>query len=147
MEDTEGALSKEEADILHRSTKKQKGQGADASPGWSLIGIFALVVRRVILLRGRMVAGKRFPVQNQIVMNLRIRRSPLFYPLCPVVILSKEERKRICSPWKRVVIVKLLGRRISLRMLNVHLSKLWQPKSGMEVIDLENEYFFIKFKM
>ncbi|KAJ1424289.1 Zinc finger, CCHC-type [Sesbania bispinosa] len=69
----------------------------------------------------------------------------LFDPLCPMVQLSKEERKRICSPWKHVVIIKHLGRRIGLRMLKARLSKMWQPRSGMEVIDLENEYFLVNF--
>ncbi|KAJ1443237.1 Zinc finger, CCHC-type [Sesbania bispinosa] len=69
----------------------------------------------------------------------------MFDPLCPVVSLSKEERKRICHPWKRAIIVKLLGRRISLRMLKNRLSKLWQPKSGMDNLDLENDYFLINF--
>ncbi|KAJ1385492.1 Endonuclease/exonuclease/phosphatase superfamily [Sesbania bispinosa] len=37
-------------------------------------------------------------------------------PLCPVVILSVEEREMIRIPWKRSLLVKVLGKRMGLRL-------------------------------
>ncbi|KAJ1389991.1 hypothetical protein SESBI_37810 [Sesbania bispinosa] len=50
-------------------------------------------------------------------------------PLCLVVRLIAEERTGIRVPWRRSIIIKLLGRRISLRYFQAGLYKLWQPKA------------------
>ncbi|KAJ1382463.1 hypothetical protein SESBI_44240, partial [Sesbania bispinosa] len=65
--------------------------------------------------------------------------------LCPTVKLTKSERIGACIPWKRALIVKLLGKRVSLKFLQGKLHKLWQPQGRMEVIDLDNDYFIIRF--
>ncbi|KAJ1428329.1 hypothetical protein SESBI_09060 [Sesbania bispinosa] len=65
--------------------------------------------------------------------------------LCPSVKLSKSERLGVCIPWKRALIIKLLGKRVSLKSLQGRLHKLWQPKERMEVIDLDNDYFVVRF--
>ncbi|KAJ1400049.1 hypothetical protein SESBI_29885 [Sesbania bispinosa] len=65
-------------------------------------------------------------------------------PLCPEVRLTDGEREAIRIPWKRSIIVKLLGRRMSLRYFQTRLYKLWRPKARMEVIDLDNGYFVIR---
>ncbi|KAJ1441833.1 hypothetical protein SESBI_01034 [Sesbania bispinosa] len=65
-------------------------------------------------------------------------------PLCPIVKISRHEKK-LSIPWRRAIIVKLLGKRIGLKMLQSRLSKLWQPTSSMDIIDLENDYFLICF--
>ncbi|KAJ1416228.1 Zinc finger, CCHC-type [Sesbania bispinosa] len=67
-------------------------------------------------------------------------------PLCPVVRLSEEERKAIQIPWKRALLVKLLGKRMGLKYFHAHLIKLWRPRARLEVIDLDNEYFVIRFE-
>ncbi|KAJ1432901.1 hypothetical protein SESBI_06444 [Sesbania bispinosa] len=64
--------------------------------------------------------------------------------LCPVIKLSKEERHEVCKPWRKALIVKLLGKRVGLKFLHLRLLKLRQPVGEMEVIDLENDYFFIR---
>ncbi|KAJ1394112.1 hypothetical protein SESBI_34415 [Sesbania bispinosa] len=63
--------------------------------------------------------------------------------LCPEVRLSDEECRMISIPWKRSIIVKVLGRKMTLRYFQARLYKLWQPKFRMEIIDLDNEYFVI----
>ncbi|KAJ1443601.1 hypothetical protein SESBI_00185 [Sesbania bispinosa] len=55
-------------------------------------------------------------------------------PLCPVVRLSNEEREMIRTPWKRSLLVKVLGKRMGLRYFQARLYKMWQPKFRMEVI-------------
>lgn len=38
-------------------------------------------------------------------------------PLCPHIPITTEERKNPCRPWKKAIIIKLLGRRIGYRFL------------------------------
>ncbi|KAJ1441395.1 Ribonuclease H-like superfamily [Sesbania bispinosa] len=65
--------------------------------------------------------------------------------LCPTVQLLKEEKRGVRIPWKRALIVKLLGKRVGLRFMQGRLMKLWQPQRRMKVIDLDNDYFVIRF--
>ncbi|KAJ1403694.1 Zinc finger, CCHC-type [Sesbania bispinosa] len=67
-------------------------------------------------------------------------------PLCSEVRLSDEERRMISIPWKRSIIVKVLGRKMTLRYFHARLYKLWKPKFRMKIIDLDNEYFVIREK-
>ncbi|KAJ1427426.1 hypothetical protein SESBI_09679 [Sesbania bispinosa] len=64
-------------------------------------------------------------------------------PLCPVVKLTEAERDIIRIPWKRAILVKVLGKHMSLRYFHGRLIKLWRPKARTEVIDIDYEYFII----
>lgn len=66
-------------------------------------------------------------------------------PLCLVVCLTREDLVEARLPWKKAVIVKLLGRKVGLMFLRARLRKLWQPTGSMEMADLENDYFLIRF--
>lgn len=66
-------------------------------------------------------------------------------PFCPVVKISKETIKEACRPWKKAIIVKLLGKRLGLQFFKNRLLKLWCPKGDMEMIDLDNDYFLLQF--
>ncbi|KAJ1408029.1 hypothetical protein SESBI_23885 [Sesbania bispinosa] len=66
-------------------------------------------------------------------------------PLCPTVKVSKAELKYPCQPWRKAILVKLLGKRLGMKFLRQRLIKLWQPEGGMDMIDLENDYFLIRF--
>lgn len=43
------------------------------------------------------------------------------------------------------IIIKLLGKRIGLRMIQARLPKLWQINGNLEVIDLQHEFFIVRF--
>jgi hypothetical protein len=64
---------------------------------------------------------------------------------CPEVILSKLEEKRIYRPWRRGVIVKLLGRRIGFKALETRLKQMWVRKGVISIIDLSNDYYLVAF--
>jgi hypothetical protein len=64
---------------------------------------------------------------------------------CPIFILSKSEEKRIHRPWKRGVIVKLLGRRIGYKALETRLKQMWVKKGIINIIDLGNDYYLVIF--
>ncbi|KAJ1441621.1 Zinc finger, CCHC-type [Sesbania bispinosa] len=61
-------------------------------------------------------------------------------PLCPVVKLTALEREAIRIPWKRSLLVKLLGKRIGLRFFHARLLKMWRSKGTMEMIDIDNRW-------
>ncbi|XP_061356962.1 uncharacterized protein LOC133301348 [Gastrolobium bilobum] len=67
-------------------------------------------------------------------------------PLCPRLILSAEEHKRDCEQWRKALIIKLLGKRISPRFLLTRLRKSWNLVSSFEAIDLDNGFLFLRFQ-
>ncbi|KAJ4829593.1 hypothetical protein Tsubulata_038400 [Turnera subulata] len=63
----------------------------------------------------------------------------------PSLELSTEFEQRLAKRWERAVIVKLMGRNISYRVLTEKLNAIWQPKGLFKVIDLDNNFFVVKF--
>lgn len=66
-------------------------------------------------------------------------------PLCPKIPVSIEERRNLCKPWRRAIIIKLLGRTVGYRYLYARLTKIWNPSSNFELIDLQKEFFVVRF--
>ncbi|XP_058762592.1 uncharacterized protein LOC131635973 [Vicia villosa] len=64
---------------------------------------------------------------------------------CPQITLSKFEENRIQRPWRRGVIVKLLGRRIGYKALENRLKQMWVKKGIINIIDLGHEYYLVTF--
>lgn len=59
--------------------------------------------------------------------------------------MSKEERVRLCKPCRKVLILRLLGRKIGYKMLQSILLKLWSRVQPYELIDLQNDHFLVRF--
>nr|XP_025611834.1 uncharacterized protein LOC112705203 [Arachis hypogaea] len=53
--------------------------------------------------------------------------------------------KNLCNPWWETLIVKLMGHRISLPALTRRLEAMWSRQGSIEVIDLGNDFFIVKF--
>ncbi|XP_073015397.1 uncharacterized protein [Primulina eburnea] len=64
---------------------------------------------------------------------------------CPVIKLSKEEKNRLRAPWRQTLIVKVLGRSIGYNYLLRRIKTLWKPKSLIDLVALENDYFIVRF--
>lgn len=64
---------------------------------------------------------------------------------CPSINISVEEAEEWCRPWRQALIVRLLGKRISLKTLQTRLEKDWSRKGPIKVIDLSDEYFLVHF--
>ncbi|KAJ1441649.1 hypothetical protein SESBI_01273 [Sesbania bispinosa] len=78
---------------------------------------------------------KEHPTENPIDLegeNKENKTNFMGDPLVPVINLSEEERAQIHIPWKRSILVKLLGKRLSLKYFHASLMKLWQPMAHME---------------
>lgn len=63
----------------------------------------------------------------------------------PNIIPSTEEEKHLWRPWKRTLIIKLLGKRIGFGFLKKKIDAIWANKGITQLIDLGNEYFMAKF--
>ncbi|KAJ1392541.1 hypothetical protein SESBI_35774 [Sesbania bispinosa] len=146
-------LSKEEEDLLQRSKKKSKVGG----------GPKEFFSRKVVSYRDVCIgvngaedgyasseSGFDFWEENMEdegddSEEMEVVEEDNITILCPSIKLSKSERIGACIPWKRALIIKLLGKRVSLKFLQGRLHKLWQPKERMEVIDIDNDFFVVRF--
>lgn len=66
-------------------------------------------------------------------------------PLCPTIRISKEDQVRICKPWKKALLIKLLGGNIGYGYISRRLKEMWKPKHQLDVIALDNEFYLAKF--
>ncbi|XP_031131806.1 uncharacterized protein LOC116033187 [Ipomoea triloba] len=67
-------------------------------------------------------------------------------PACPRIRVTKEEKARLRRPWRRSLIIKLLGKQIGYNFLLRRLQTMWKPEGNMEIIDLDNDYYLARFE-
>lgn len=63
----------------------------------------------------------------------------------PVIDFSIEECQELWKPWKKALILKLLGKSVSFRVLEQRTKDLWQLEWGCELIDLEKGFYVARF--
>lgn len=66
-------------------------------------------------------------------------------PFGPRVEISKEKYISLFSKWRGALIVKLLGKFVSYRVLDQRVRELWNLEKGFELTDLEAGYFIVRF--
>lgn len=66
-------------------------------------------------------------------------------PNCPVIPVSKEEKERLRRPWRRTLIVKVLGRKVSYSYLFQRLQRMWKPDANFDLIAIDQDYFLARF--
>ncbi|KAK9205125.1 hypothetical protein WN943_015392 [Citrus x changshan-huyou] len=64
----------------------------------------------------------------------------------PSIRFSARLHAKLSEPWKNSVIVKLLGRTIGYRALCTRLNVMWKSAMGFSVIDLENNFYLVRFR-
>ncbi|CAI0393616.1 unnamed protein product [Linum tenue] len=62
----------------------------------------------------------------------------------PALTISTEFKTKICAPWQRALVVRLLGLRIGFITLCNRLKSLWRPTGNMEIKDLDHDCFLVK---
>ncbi|KAI9125353.1 hypothetical protein K1719_003969 [Acacia pycnantha] len=67
-------------------------------------------------------------------------------PLCPNFEFEEQERERLMKPFKRTLVVKLLGRQLSYGFMQKKLKQLWERKGSIEVFDCENHFYLVNFQ-
>lgn len=60
------------------------------------------------------------------------------------VIPSKKEEKRLRRPWKKTLIIKLLGKKIGFGFLKKKIDAIWANAGTVQLIDLGNEFFLAR---
>ncbi|KAJ1422816.1 Zinc finger, CCHC-type [Sesbania bispinosa] len=148
------ALSKEEEDLLHRSKKKSKvGRGPKEFFSRKVVSYKDVCLGVNGADDGYASSDTGFDFWEENMKDdgaegseeMDVLEEDNMKILFPLVKLSKSERISACIPWKRALIIKLLGKRVSLKFLQGRLQKLWQPKDRMEVNDIDNDYFVVCF--
>lgn len=59
---------------------------------------------------------------------------------CPKVEFPWASYKEFWQPWRRALILKVLGKSFSYRVLEPRIKKMWQLDQGCEIIDLDKGY-------
>ncbi|MFQ6650061.1 hypothetical protein Gotur_022538 [Gossypium turneri] len=64
----------------------------------------------------------------------------------PSLTFSKRVHKHIERDMAKTMIIKLMGRRIAFHTLLGKIQSLWQPKNLIQLMDLEKDYYLVKFQ-
>ncbi|RYR46121.1 hypothetical protein Ahy_A07g031869 isoform B [Arachis hypogaea] len=110
--------------------------------------IFTKKLRRVMekLLNPKEIAD--MVVEEYVLENESFDGSPKtkapFNPK-PSIEVSLEEYENWCHPWKRSLIVKPLRKNLNLQNMDRWVSKRWAKKDMVKVIDLEENFFLVRF--
>ncbi|XP_031097172.1 uncharacterized protein LOC116001433 [Ipomoea triloba] len=155
--------SPEDEDLLKRSTKKTKRnramaeqtmtwsfnegvQGASASAGLMSPGSaqWRTPVETPSNMWGRKENATRLDdVEVSDEESMEVGESD---PNCPVITVTKEEKERLRRPWRRTLIIKVLGRKIGYSFLLQRLQKLWKPEASFDLIAIDQEFFLARFE-
>ncbi|GAV66291.1 hypothetical protein CFOL_v3_09801 [Cephalotus follicularis] len=55
----------------------------------------------------------------------------------PVILISREEKKRICEAWLHCLIVKVFGKTVEYNFLLSKIHQLWHPKYNLQSVKYE----------
>ena len=64
---------------------------------------------------------------------------------CPTFRVSPEEEKHTSRPWRKSLLIKLLGWKIGFKALEMKLFQLWAKDGSLDIIDLTIKFYLIKF--
>ncbi|KAL8139415.1 hypothetical protein V2J09_005436 [Rumex salicifolius] len=65
----------------------------------------------------------------------------------PEVTIDQEILDAMNGLWKQCMIVRVLGRNVSILALDRKLRDLWKPRGGMNVVDLPRQFFMVRFEL
>ncbi|XP_028785856.1 uncharacterized protein LOC114741765 [Neltuma alba] len=65
---------------------------------------------------------------------------------CPTLKVSRKEYERWCAPWRKSLIIKLLGKSIPLWLMKENLARLWETDKSYTTKDLDNGFFVVSFE-
>jgi hypothetical protein len=52
--------------------------------------------------------------------------------------------QELCTPWKYVLVVKLLGKTLGYNTMKERLQKVWTLQGGFEIMDNDNGFYMVK---
>ncbi|KAK2987696.1 hypothetical protein RJ640_015038 [Escallonia rubra] len=63
----------------------------------------------------------------------------------PKIIFSQNIKEKIRKPWQQMLIIKMIGALYTTSNLNNRLHGIWKPSGTIQLIDLTNEFYPVKF--
>ncbi|CAL1377735.1 unnamed protein product [Linum trigynum] len=63
----------------------------------------------------------------------------------PELKISPGFKERLCLPWKKTLVLRLLGRSVSYTYLCSQLRWKWRPVGNLDIMDLNNQTFLVTF--
>ncbi|WRX14338.1 protein of unknown function DUF4283 - like 5 [Theobroma cacao] len=63
----------------------------------------------------------------------------------PTLEISDKKYEKLVKRWNKFVIVRMLGRPISYRLLCDRIAYIWNPKGKYSIVDLDDDCFLVKF--
>ena len=63
------------------------------------------------------------------------------------VCFSRDDKTRIRAPWYQALIIKPFGRKVGYSFLVSKIRSMWNPRGGMDCIDLGFDFYLIKFEL
>ncbi|CAN1810687.1 hypothetical protein LINPERHAP1_LOCUS25982 [Linum perenne] len=66
-------------------------------------------------------------------------------PRCPKICFSDEEFTEFYKPWSKALVVRVLERSFAYPVLKRRLEALWAKDGHIQVSDLSNDYFLVRF--
>ncbi|KAL7238170.1 hypothetical protein ACSBR2_004301 [Camellia fascicularis] len=67
--------------------------------------------------------------------------------LTPIIKLPAGLLKKVREPWKKCLIVRLLGKNIGYTLFVNRMRKLWNLQAGFETLAIGNGFFIVKFEV
>ncbi|KAL7165460.1 hypothetical protein ACSBR2_041194 [Camellia fascicularis] len=65
----------------------------------------------------------------------------------PIVKIPSGLLKKVREPWKKCLIVRLLGKNIGYNLFVTRIQRVWSLQANFEVLDIGNGFFIVKFEM
>lgn len=161
------SLSFEEIDLMQRSNKKVKHRyDNDSSMDMDEVPLTHVfpTVEQLTLVNGRRREGISYsnaiggngvvhPMEeengeylfDEISDDEIIDGSEMKDPLCPVIALSKEKRRKLRKPWLNALVVKLFDKIMRYEELIKKLSLKWSLKGDISLTDVGCAYYVVRF--
>nr|KYP72588.1 hypothetical protein KK1_005184 [Cajanus cajan] len=64
---------------------------------------------------------------------------------CPIIPVSQEEFEEWCAPWRKSLVINVLGRKISYKMLDNKVQREWAKMGAMSLVDLNQDFYLAQF--
>ena len=66
-------------------------------------------------------------------------------PDCPRITVPPEELSTLRAPWRKALIVKVLGRAVGYHLLTQRMKQIWQLQHSIDVVDVGEGYYLARF--
>ncbi|XP_031111866.1 uncharacterized protein LOC116015840 [Ipomoea triloba] len=86
------------------------------------------------------------PINTEVCSDEEAMEEDKMDPNWPRIPVTKEEKERLRRPWRRSLILRVLGRKVSYSYLLHRLQKLWISEASFDLIALDQDYFVAKFE-